>query len=603
MPVVLSPVAVYTLLWCVAALPFEALRGCMIPLDPWSVSMLLLAALAAFTPEKQTCAVLVFSARILWWLRRIPFTWDSEVLAGLTDMAFVFHLVAADAPDRNVAVLVSDVGRSIQRQMGWFYFFAGFWKINTSFLNSRFSCSSVYFAQLIDAYVPTGLISPDLAQLVISSAPVLTVVLECSIGVLMLIRAYSDSSPRCSTLAIVLAIALHIGIDITPPPNNIAAFSHEAALRYFWFAPYGVSMAVNELRALPVVGGLYAAVGASCLALTIAVQQPDVWASWTRAPVESLVSLEIHSVDWYVAAHTAFSALLLRGLCLGEAAEPAGGKPPAARASAKTKLLPRPPSPSPTPLLVHVNTALCLMWACGGVVFGVIEINSPNMFSNLRMQGGTNHLLGVPTSLLHQWRYAGYSVSDDPFSGGIVRVEHQTSRHVDEFYPAELSGVLTNGTKALLKRGGHSGRMFNSAVARVVGSFAVPARAEGALFVPFTLPAFEVRRLLRDARASGEAFEIVYTNLPGATGDERWRTGAEGRKIRLLVEPSGESCTVLVPGERGAGECQSDDLAVAPFPRRDFAVRPFEAAFGFLQSWNSLPILTTDVDELHCYGS
>ena len=121
--------------------------------------------------------------------------------------------------------------------------------------------------------------------------------------------------------------------------------------------------------------------------------------------------------------------------------------------------------------------------------------------------------------------------------------------------------------------------------------------------MPFTLPAFEVRRLLRDARASGEAFEIVYTNLPGATGDERWRTGAEGRKIRLLVEPSGESCTVLVPGERGAGECQSDDLAVAPFPRRDFAVRPFEAAFGFLQSWNSLPILTTDVDELHCYGS
>ena len=158
----------------------------------------------------------------------------------------------------------------------------------------------------------------------------------------MLIRAYSDSSPRCSTLAIVLAIALHIGIDITPPPNNIAAFSHEAALRYFWFAPYGVSMAVNELRALPVVGGLYAAVGASCLALTIAVQQPDVWASWTRAPVESLVSLEIHSVDWYVAAHTAFSALLLRGLCLGEAAEPAGGKPPAARASAKRSCCPAP---------------------------------------------------------------------------------------------------------------------------------------------------------------------------------------------------------------------------------------------------------------------
>ena len=31
--------------------------------------------------------------------------------------------------------------------MAWFYFFAGFWKLNTSFLDHRYSCASVHFAQ------------------------------------------------------------------------------------------------------------------------------------------------------------------------------------------------------------------------------------------------------------------------------------------------------------------------------------------------------------------------------------------------------------------------------------------------------------------------
>ena len=44
-------------------------------------------------------------------------------------------------------------------------------------------------------------------------------------------------------------------------------------------------------------------------------------------------------------------------------------------------------------------------------------------------------------------------------------------------------------------------------------------------------------------------------------------------------------------------------LPLAPFPRRDFVARPFEATFGFMQTWNSVPILSKDDAELHCYGS
>ena len=107
----------------------------------------------------------------------------------------------------------------------------------------------------------------------------------------------------------------------------------------------------------------------------------------------------------------------------------------------------------------------------------------------------------------------------------------------------------------------------------------------------------------KHARAAGGPFELEYTSLPGASGDEHWRANARGRTIRLTVTPSGERCTVLDAGDGGDPECRPDDLALAPFPRRDFVARPFEATFGFMQSWNSVPILSKDDAELHCYGS
>jgi hypothetical protein len=48
---------------------------------------------------------------------------------------------------------------------------------------------------------------------------------------------------------------------------------------------------------------------------------------------------------------------------------------------------------------------------------------------------------------------------------------------------------------------------------------------------------------------------------------------------------------------------QADDLAIAPFPRQDFVTHPLLSTIGFIQAWNSLPILQSDDTELHCYGS
>ena len=131
------------------------------------------------------------------------------------------------------------------------------------------------------------------------------------------------------------------------------------------------------------------------------------------------------------------------------------------------------------------------------------------MFSNVRMQGGSNHLL-LPTALLQRWhRHAGAASA---FSGGVVRVERTNSTLFLSTHPGEFTSVLRPAARRYLVDAGHSGRLWNSAVGQVVGTFVMPPNpaASGGPFVRYTLPAFAVRELVRRARADGEAFELTY---------------------------------------------------------------------------------------------
>ena len=401
-----DPLAVYTTLWGLST-QLEHIKGPLGgPPGPWLVSVLLLCLAAALRPQNRTLAAVAFSMRCIWWLSRWPFMWASEIIGGLTDLSVVLHLIAADrhVDDSN------GVGLSVRRQVAWFYVFAGFWKLNTSFLDHRYSCASVFIAQLLDAHAPPHLLTPDNVELAIRAAPALTVALELGVGVCMLLGEYATSPVRvvCRPAGVVLALLLHLGIDVTPPPHNIANFSHKIGLRYLWFAPHGTTAAACEVLRRPLsVGAAYAALAAASLALTVALQQPAVWAQWTSSPLSSLRDLNVCRVDWHVCAHVALTALLLRGLWLGE------GR------AARTHAV------APPWALVHFNTAICILWAGGTVVLGTSDNSTPNMYSNLRQQGGSNHLLPVPMSLLQAWRYQGHAVGADPFSGGLVRIEHR----------------------------------------------------------------------------------------------------------------------------------------------------------------------------------
>lgn len=54
----------------------------------------------------------------------------------------------------------------------------------------------------------------------------------------------------------------------------------------------------------------------------------------------------------------------------------------------------------------------------------------------------------------------------------------------------------------------------------------------------------------------------------------------------------------MVVGPSGSAPCALTDLPLLPFPTRHMAL-------GFLQTWNSYPILDEEHGdaELHCYGS
>lgn len=618
-----GPLPAYTVLWALST-PLEYLKGPLAgpPGGPWVVGLLLLCFSTAMFPENKPLVVVTFTSRIIWWLNRAPFLWASETIGGLTDLAVVVHILvfgssgpngrassaASAVPADDDETLNNALGTSMRRQVAWFYFFAGFWKLNSSFLDHRYSCASVFMSQLLDAYVPPHLLSPALVHAAIVTSPAVTVIVECGIGILMLIGEYS-SVHACRTAGVVLALVLHIGIDITPAPHNIANFSHKIGLRYLWFAPMGCAAAVHEAIAQPLrVGSLYVGLGACALAATVATQQPSVWAQWTSSPWDSLRTLDARRVDWHVGAHVALSALLVRGIFRGESSGRA--RSTAAAGTSKSKVIAGTGSggggASSESFLIHVNTLLCILWSFGTAVLGLTDNATPNMYSNLRQQGGSNHVLGVPMSLLQLWRYTGHGAGSDPFGGGLVRVEYSNSTHMAGYCPAETSAALSAGSVRLARQAGHSGRVFNPAFALNIGPRALPPRPDGP-FVRYTLPAYELRRQLRDVRsgaaAVGEAFELIYTNLPGATGDEKWRAKAAGRTVKLVVHERGrESCLVLAAGSGDAESCQPDDLALAPFPEPDLWSAPLDAILGSLQSWNPQPILSEEQTEVHCYG-
>ena len=184
-----------------------------------------------------TCSV-ALALRLVDVGLRLPMSWDSEWWALQTDAALLVRRTDG----------ATTAGRTIQLQMALFYLAAGFWKLNTSFLDGASSCASVFGVQTCGARRAHarrrrrpgrpglgGVPRDPLAQ---TYTPCIVIALEMSIALGLLLR------PNVGVRVGVLFHAINAWAP--PAPNNIrSSFSLVCLVRLVTFAPKAAADALH----------------------------------------------------------------------------------------------------------------------------------------------------------------------------------------------------------------------------------------------------------------------------------------------------------------------------------------------------------------------
>ena len=231
--------------WCL----HEAMKLALIPGDPyWKGLCWLLVMAAAARPAPQT-VMLALLVRVTDTLSLMPIMWDSYYWCLQLDGGLLVALAHLSIGRRalqlaDTAALAEWWANTARVQLSLFYLASGFWKINSSFFEPATSCAPIFVLTLLSSlgFVPP----PELAALIAKSAPTVTILGEFSIGVLLL---GGSSKPRLARCGVALALFLHLGIALTPPPNNATPFSLTCAVRLLVTQSSGVAMALDELCA------------------------------------------------------------------------------------------------------------------------------------------------------------------------------------------------------------------------------------------------------------------------------------------------------------------------------------------------------------------
>ena len=121
-----------------------------------------------------------------------------------------------------------------------------------------------------------------------------------------------------------------------------------------------------------------------------------------------------------------------------------------------------------------------------------------------------------------------------------------------------MTHLLSPTARRHLLASGHSARQFGPYMARVLGPQAVspPAseRPRGGGAEAYLLPFVELRRLLAEARAAGEAFDLTYRRRESPDG--RWR------RVRYARRRDGrETCVALGRWLKGS-RCKAEERAL-----------------------------------------
>ena len=544
-----SPLSGYACVWAVHAMLQLHAQSFLFPSGA-RLPLLLVILASALLPSRTTVAaaiVLRNAARI----HQLPFVWDSEYWLALTDVSTLVSMYLCGASsmptsgkgakegDGSATHLLPHIGVFVRYQLAILYAAAAFFKLNHAFLNPVTSCAPIFGLSLLERVPLIARLveaSPAVVGVISAVMPGSVVGMEALIAVLLALPAQAHRG-------VVLALIFHLFIAITPPPNGVPTFSCVAASRLILCVGDGAECAALALRKLIDSARASPAIIVSAIAVLIA----------SRSHLDAAISL-----------YLALAGFIL--LALLQVAR--------RRASPVSQ----PSTPPAAMVRVYLVGLLSLAFTYGFLlpILGVQEIGSCTMFANMRLvQGGSNHVLGLPTGILQSLR-----AGDDPkraFGGGVVRVESTSSAFLNHLYPGEITSLLDPGTRRMLKLAGHATRQFNPKARRILGH-AIRTRMpfwdprSGEPFVRYTVPAIELRRMLAEARrAAAESrtpFDLSYTRLVGAQGDEAWRVNSTGVVVELRGDDGDGHGQCLSRGDlRGSwSPCDPDELALLPEP-------------------------------------
>eukprot|EP00929_Paragymnodinium_shiwhaense_P096087 TRINITY_DN57583_c0_g1_i1.p1 TRINITY_DN57583_c0_g1~~TRINITY_DN57583_c0_g1_i1.p1 ORF type:complete len:561 (+),score=56.93 TRINITY_DN57583_c0_g1_i1:197-1879(+) len=522
----------------------------------WRLAVLLLALLALCKPSA-TSLTLAMVARTLARFAKMPYIWDGDYWSIFLDTVFCSYLWKAVCSGAGPDVAVMSAAPVVRMLLAMFYFAAGFWKVNTSFLSAQTSCGSIFTATWLVQLWPAswGPIPPLAARMAVYLGPWLTVTGECATGLVL-----SLPNKACQHLGLLAMLLLHLGISFAAYPNGIANFSCTAATRYFFVAPAGTAATLDDILTLPRSPTAYLLRATAVAILAFA---------WQYAEITGPQRL----------GATYFAALVVL-YCGALCAEWNGN---ASAATRRNSLGP----------FGWMYVAFVAFFVFGAQILGLVDVSAPaSPFSSIRLHGGSNHLL-LPTGLLQRWSDEGslriLGAAANSFGGGVVRIEYTDSAYLNGLYPGESTAELPPEVVRVLRDGGHIGRQYAPTPRRVLGPEVralLPRWNVGdGPFPRYTVPAQELSRMLFEARAMGENFSITYTHLPGTLGDETWRASALGRKIMCNISSIGERCSSADGGALATG--------VPQLPTLDLVARKTRVFFPY-------PILPDAGGELPC---
>ena len=516
----------------------------------WLMEPLVIAVLLLHDKRmKMGCFMTAIVVRNVIRAIQCPFLWDSEFWLALTDLSVLPPLVFLLGSGSTFSLTMAAAW--VRRQLAICYGAAAFFKLNTSFLDSRTSCAPIFALSLLSSVLPKHVFDLHLVSSVVGRmAPTAVVVVEAAIAISLWFG-------RCHKWGVGLALIFHFMVAVTPAPNGVPTFSCVAASRLILILGNngGKSAHAALHRFRKHHGGfIYLAV-----ATVVAIASKSMTGGINPAILLYLI----------LASHC--------GLALVD------------DTSADKDLGQSHHQLHHHKWLGRFLVGLAAVYAFVPPILGLQEIGSNTMFANMRLHGGTNHLLGVPTGLLQSFWYQDSNsgmknstgevgVLQDWFGGGIVRVEYTNSDYLNRLYPGEITTLLDPELRYHLQSSGHVGRQFNPKARRVLGPnirMGMPFwkdddndKTNKNRFVKYTVPALEFRRLLTDAREyavqNGETFHVHYTRLDGATGDENWRKRSPGKAVQIRGDDGngGMNCRFR-DGSAAATweECQPSELA------------------------------------------